>query len=70
MGIYEGSEPCGCIIETYTYCHPFQTSRVVRCPTHGGNATLFAVAIAGREARKWEGPKNPYADPPRSPQPN
>jgi len=68
MGIYEGSEPCGCISETYTFCHPPETSVVVRCPAHGGNATLFSLAKAGREARNWTGPENPYASPPVSPQ--
>jgi len=68
MGIYESSAPCGCISETYTWCDPWQTSLVVRCAAHGGNAIMYAVAKAGREARNWAGPENPYADPPLSPQ--
>jgi len=67
MGIYEGGALCGCISQTYTFCHPFQTSLIVRCPAHGGDAIRYAIAKAGREAQNWTGPENPYADPPLSP---
>lgn len=58
MGIYTTYKPCGCVIDYYTLgadwshqCYP--------CVEHGGNSYVFA----GRKAREWEGPKNPYADP-------
>ena len=59
MGIYESVAPCGCISETYTMFEPFRTAIICKCLAHGGNP----IIIAGRAARKWAGPKNPYADP-------
>ena len=59
MGIYESRAPCGCISETYTMFDPFVTVVKIKCLTHGGNA----VAIAAWQARNWQGPDNPYADP-------
>ena len=62
MGIYESCAPCGCIGETYTMYDPPKTAIKLRCPAHGGNADAYATAVAGRSARNWAGPENPYAD--------
>ncbi len=57
MGIYTTIQPCGCEIESYLGYDT--TSVCFPCVTHGGNPTV----IAGRQARRWAGPKNPYANP-------
>ncbi len=65
MGIYNTLQPCGCEIESYlgydthSVCFP--------CVEHGGNPTV----VAGRQARRWAGPVNPYANPedPKTPIP-
>ena len=41
---------------------PPKTAIKLRCPAHGGNADAYATAVAGRAARNWAGPENPYAD--------
>ena len=57
MGIYNTLQPCGCEIESYL---GYDTSSVCfPCVAHGGNPTV----VAGRQAKRWLGPKNPYANP-------
>ena len=57
MGIYTTILPCGCEIESYLGYN--SSSRCFPCVAHGGNPT----AVAGRQAKRWAGPVNPYEDP-------
>ena len=57
MGIYHTLLPCGCEIESYLGYT--SDSKTFPCVAHGGNP----VAVAGRQAKRWSGPSNPYADP-------
>ncbi len=57
MGIYTTLQLCGCEIESYLGYN--SSSVCFPCVEHGGNP----VAVAGRQAKRWTGPENPYADP-------
>lgn len=57
MGIYQTPLPCGCVIEHVFGAETDETRYA--CVEHGGNP----VIVAGRQARAWAGPANPYADP-------
>ena len=57
MGIYHTLLPCGCEIESYLGYT--SESKTFPCVAHGGNP----VVVAGRQAKRWSGPSNPYADP-------
>jgi hypothetical protein len=57
MGIYSTIQPCGCEIESYLGYD--STSMCFPCVAHGGSPRV----VAGRQARRWAGPVNPYADP-------
>ena len=57
MGIYITIKPCGCEITSglgYDW-----DDTCIPCVAHGGNP----VIVAGRQARRWAGPENPYANP-------
>ncbi len=57
MGIYMTLLPCGCEIESYL---GYDSSSVCfACVAHGGNP----IVVAGRQAKRWKGPENPYANP-------
>ena len=61
MGIYMTLEPCGCEIES-CFLGTSSSSTCIPCVAHGGNP----IIVAGRQAKRWTGPENPYADPEES----